>query len=791
MFENPFRRVSGGFRHCAGLTAALCLLAASASQLQAQTLVHRWSFDTLNDSVGTAHATLTGTANVTGGALVIPGGAVRANRANLPIGATLAAASSLTVETWFTSTANQAWAKVWMFGTPGGSAETSKYIDFTPFVGIAPNFPSASFKPATGEVNTRGGTNPATLATGTQVLSTVVYDDPGDQIRLYLNGTLADSVAWTGTISELGNTTQNFIGAAVFYGDVCFNGSVNEMRIWNGAMGDAQVAANSSAGPGTIAPRDPHLAAPAIVQANSNGSAITLNVPITNSATTNNLSVTGATLGGTDAAFFSVSSTLPLNIAPGATTNLVLAFNPLDQVGTFNANVTLQSNDPFKPQELVTLKVEVALPDLNVPAVLNLGPVANNAPTQSFNLSVGNTGQGELAVFDAVFIAGPNAPTHFQQFAVTRDFSGVDGPLLVAPQSSANLAFTFNPAGVRAGIKTGILRLSTDDPDAAESTIDIPVNVEVTAPAAAENPPVLAHRWSFTTDATDSVGSATAELIGANTKVEGGNLVLPGGTPRSAYAKVPIGATMASASSLTVEAWFTPATAGQTWSKVWMFGTQGASVGQSTFIDFTPHSGITPPAPSVSFRSAVQVVDTRAAPPGNPPAPAAATKYHTVVTFDSAADLISIYIDGSLVDSVAWTGEIFELGNTVENYIGAAVIFGDPDWAGTIGEMRIWRGAFTSANAAVSFSSGEDTLPDLNAVPSSVHIGSVQVSGGNLVLGGVTGLVNGQSYHLETGVTLQDFAAVPGSTFQGGNPIPSVPLNGPKRFVRIVDGATP
>jgi len=339
---------------------------------------------------------------------------------------------------------------------------------------------------------------------------------------------------------------------------------------------------------------------------------------------------------------------------------------------------------------------------------------------------------------------------------------------------------------VRAGIKSGILRLFTDDPD--EAQVDIAVSVEVTAPAAAENPPVLAHRWSFTADATDSAGTATAELIGT-TSVSGGNLVLPGGSPRTNYASVPIGLTIASASSLTVEAWFTPSTAGQNWSKVWMFGTPGATEGQSTYTDFTPHSGITPPAPSISFRSASGVLDSRAAP--NPAAVAAATEYHVAVVYDSANDLISMYINGALVDSVAWTGEVFDLGNTVQNYIGAAVIFNDNDWAGSINELRVWRGAFTAANASVSFSTGEDTLPDLNAVPVSYRIGSVQITGGNIVIGDVTGLITGQSYHLETGVTLQDFAPVPGSTFLGGDAIPTVPVSGPKRFVRIVDGAGP
>jgi hypothetical protein len=793
MFQNPFRRKSGGLRPRVGLTATLCLLAAGTSGLQAQTLVHRWSFDTLNDSVGTAHATLNGTATLSGGALVLPGGGARTNYASVPISATLSAASSLTVETWFTTNADTNWAKVWMFGTPGGSGDGSKYIDFTPRVGIGTNYPSASFNPGSAETNTRPDPNSATLTTGTQILSTVVYDDPSNQIRLYINGTLADSVAWNGTISQLGTTTQNFIGAPVFYNDGCFNGSVNELRIWSGAMAEAQVTANASAGPGTIAPRDPQLAVASLIQASSSGGVITVNVPITNSATTNTLSVTGATPGGDDAAFFNVTSPLPLEIAPGNTSNLTVAFDPLGETGTFVATLTLASNDAFKAQEVVTLEVEVALPDLNVPAVLNLGPVANNAPAQNFALQVGNTGLGELAVIDAIFIAGPTAPTHFQQFTVGRDFDA-DGPLLVAPQSSANLPFTFNPAGVRAGIKTGILRLFTDDPDLAEAQIDIPVNVEVTAPAAAENPPVLAHRWSFTTDATDSAGSANAELVGT-ASVSGGNLVLPGtvGDPaaRVNYAKVPIGLTIASSSSMTVETWLKPATTGQTWSKVWMFGTPGGSVEQSTFADLSPHSGITPPAPSTSIRTAGLVADTRGTPPDNPPAPVGDTEYHMVIVFDSVADKISMYIGGVLVDSGTWTGEVFGMGNTVENFIGAAVLFNDRDWAGAVNEMRIWKGALTAANVANSFSSGPNTLPDLNAGSGGVLIGSVQVTGGNIVISGVTGLVNGQSYHLETGVTLQDFAAAPGSTFQGGNPIPTVPATGSKRFVRIVDGVGP
>ena len=765
--------------------AALGLLGLGEATLQAQQLTHRWSFTDLNDSVGTAHAALNGTASISGGQLLIPGGAVRTNYASLPIGPTIASSESLTVEAWFTSTTNQNWAKVWMFGTQAANEAATGFIDFTPFTGIAANPPSIGFKaPAGAQATTRGGTNPAALGTGTQILATAVFDDAANEMRLYLNGTLADTEVWTGTISQLGSTTQNFLGAPVFYNDPCFNGSINEVRIWKGAMSAAQVSANSAAGPDTIPPHDPRIGVAGTVASTSSGGAISINVPITNEGTTNHLSITGATLGGQDAAFFSVTSTLPLNIAPGATSNLVLSFDSDGFTGSFTGTVDIASNDPFNATKLVNLEVQVALPDISVTTPGAYGPVANTAPVQNFSLPISNTGEGELAIIDAVFDAGTTAPTHFQQFAVTRDFIS-EGALIIAPGGNTNLAFTFNPGLVHSGVKTGILRVFSDDPD--EGQIDIPISVTVTG-ALSESPPVLAHRWSFTTDPSDSVGSATAILNGTAT-VTGGNLVLGGTGVRVNHATVPIGYTIASASSLTVEAWFTPANATQTWSKLWMFGTPGSTGEQSTYIDFTPRSGIAGDAPSASFRSPSGEINTRVAP--NPPALEANVERHAVVVFDSVADLISIYLDGQLVDSAPWVGEIHELGNTTENFIGGAVFFGDQDWAGTVNEMRIWRGAFTSANASVSYSSGTEQLPDLTAVPSSVNIGTVTISGGNIVIGGVTGLVNGQSYHLQTGAMLNDFVPVPGSTFTAGDPIPVVPVSGPRRFVRIADGAAP
>lgn len=766
-----------------GKAIAFALL--GSASLHAQDLVHRWSFDDLNDSAGSANVALTGGAALSGGRLTLPGGSPRTNYASVPIGPTLASADSLTVEAWFTVATLQNWSKVWMFGTPGASGAASRYIDFTPRTGITNNPPSTGFNPSGAEVNTRGGENPPALAAGTPYLSTVVFDDPGDEIRLYLNGVLADSVAWNGTISQLGETTQNFIGAAVFYGDSDFAGSVDELRIWKGAMSEAQVAANAAAGPDAIVPHDPRLQTARSFTAASSGEAITIDVPITNLGAEDNLTVSSAAFEGGDTDLFSVETGLPLVVAPGATVNLTIGFDPVGFTGSFPTTLVLGSDDAFKPQERIGITVNVDMPEISVPPVVSYGPVANDAPVQAFDLQILNEGLGVLEIHDAFFIAGPAAPTHFQQFAVTHDF-GNDGPLFVAAESGGTLSFTFDPAGLKGPVQSGVLRLVTNDYITGD--VDVRIEVGVTFPPGGEETPVLAHRWSFD-DTSDSAGSAEVELHGS-AAVSGGQLVLSGGGTRVNHASVPIGATIAKASSLTVEAWFTAAAPAQTWRKAWMFGTAGASAAQSTYIDFTPYSGTPEGVPSSSFRSVTGELTTR----GDPnPAPLEDRKYHCVTVYDSEADLISIYLDGVLADSVAWTGEVFQLGNTTQNFIGAAVFFGDTDWAGTVDELRVWTGAFTAANAAVSYATGENELPDLDAEPGpdTVTIGSVQVVGGNIVIGGVSGLVAGRRYHLETGVNLDDFAPVAGSTFSAGDPIPQVPAVGPRRFVRIVEGPEP
>src|SRR5579863_4833136 len=90
--------------------------------------------------------------------------------------------------------------------------------------------------------------------------------------------------------------------------------------------------------------------------------------------------------------------------------------------------------------------------------------------------------------------------------------------------------------------------------------------------AALADAQTLQHRYSFTTDGSDSVGGANGTLVG-NAFVTNNSLRLPGGgtsaTPQG-YVSLPSGI-VSNDSSITVECWVTD-TAGSTWAEVWCFG---------------------------------------------------------------------------------------------------------------------------------------------------------------------------------------------------------------------------
>ena len=79
-----------------------------------------------------------------------------------------------------------------------------------------------------------------------------VYDAAADQMRLYIDGALADTASLGGgNIMQL-NANEAYFGAAVNYPDPNLNGAINEIRIWRTPLNATLVASQFAAGPDNL-----------------------------------------------------------------------------------------------------------------------------------------------------------------------------------------------------------------------------------------------------------------------------------------------------------------------------------------------------------------------------------------------------------------------------------------------------------------------------------------------------------------------------------------------------------
>jgi glucose/arabinose dehydrogenase len=218
-------------------------------------LKHRWSFADLTDSISGSNATLVGSAALSGGQLLLPGGGTFANYASVNLADTLSNNLSITVETWVTLNALQNWSKVWMFGANSGGEPALSYINFTPRTGVAGNPPKLDFDTSVGgEFNTTGGANPPALVTGHQYHAVAVYDSGFNLMSLYLDGAPADSAPMGGqNMEQLSFNTGRF-GCGYFFADPDLAGSINELRVYAGVLTSNDVLNDFNAGPDTLVP---------------------------------------------------------------------------------------------------------------------------------------------------------------------------------------------------------------------------------------------------------------------------------------------------------------------------------------------------------------------------------------------------------------------------------------------------------------------------------------------------------------------------------------------------------
>ena len=241
------------------------------------TLAHRYSFSTNGpsavwDSIGMAHGTLMGNATVANNALKLTGAS--GGYANLPAGLA-SGCSVVTLEFWATFGVNSNYARVFDTGNTNG-VNADHYFFFSPHTGATPNGQRLELNTS----STRTLDIPSTLDSRT-VHVACICDPANSYMAVYTNGVLesqltASMSSLTGVAGISSANAWSFIGRSLWANDSYLNGTIDELRIYDGRLTPQQIAANYIAGPGV-------LQVPSVTATNIdfawNGNAMTLSWP--------------------------------------------------------------------------------------------------------------------------------------------------------------------------------------------------------------------------------------------------------------------------------------------------------------------------------------------------------------------------------------------------------------------------------------------------------------------------------------------------------------------------------
>ena len=211
-------------------------------------LAHRYSFATdASDSVGGKHGTNMGSAQVIGGALVLdgsggtyvelPGGLFNAQNAN-----------ALTVEFWAMFGENANFVRVFDFGNINVQNNGVNYVGFSPRNGTAGH--QIHISPGDGTFQQQ--VTAAGILDGLGIHVACVIDPPNQSLSIYTNGVLeAVSTNLTVGIANL-NNALSFIGRSLFSADPYLNGSIDELRIFRGALSPITIQQSELQGPNSL-----------------------------------------------------------------------------------------------------------------------------------------------------------------------------------------------------------------------------------------------------------------------------------------------------------------------------------------------------------------------------------------------------------------------------------------------------------------------------------------------------------------------------------------------------------
>ncbi len=301
-------------------------------------LMHRYSFFNepdgslvATDSIAGANGTLEGSANITGGKLVIPNTAQTAPAPDyvlLPNGILTNAVNGIgtnfndpavTVEAWATFAPSQGyWAALFDFGYTDGSGNGAYDIHLGQLGGST----VFGISDSDNANNDYQSTSVGSIVGSTNLHIVVVFNPPAGYLACYTNGVLAATLHNV-TITMAGVWGNlNKIGADV-WPDPGMQGSVSEFRIYNGVLSPNDVAATQVLGTTQV---------------------LASKVPLSATASAGNLALAWPVAGGS----YSVQTTT--NLASGSWTTLT---SPLPQLVGSQWQVSVPSSGAIRFYRLV------------------------------------------------------------------------------------------------------------------------------------------------------------------------------------------------------------------------------------------------------------------------------------------------------------------------------------------------------------------------------------------------------------------------------------------------------
>lgn len=636
-----------------------------------QLLEHRWSFNesggaTAIDSVSGANITLQGACSLGGGVLTLPGGA--GNYAQFPNGI-VASNYSITIETWLTDDAGQGWSRAWSFGGPSGASLAGQfirdnYIDLIPTAGGSGGLWSEFHSVVGGLDDTMDVINSShvPMPIGTEQYVVLTYSAPQQTCVMYSNG-VPISVGTGISISpaSLGFTYNNFLGLDQ-WNDSPFNGTFDEMRIWDGVLSPVYMLVSAAAGPDVV---------------------------VTNTAPQTLTVSAGANLLGSQTEQAAVTGSFiqapgPINVITAAT----------NWTSSDTGILTVNSSGLITGVSGGTATVSATVG--GVTATSSAITVATTAPTIIEGITNLTAVVGDTAVFNAQALGGE------LNYQWSFDGSPVQG--------ATNAVLTLADVALTQG---GTYSLMITN---GSGSTNISAVLTVV-------PPILQHEWSFNesggTTAYDSIENSNITLLGGSS-LGGGVLTLPGGAGN--YAQFPNGILSTYSNSITIETWLTDS-GGITWARAWSFG-GGTSGPNNNFID-NNYIDLIPTAGNAhgingGLWTEFNHNGTNTDADASAPLPTGTEEY-VAVTYEVWDQTARLYLNGEQVaaaTNVIWTPA--DMGFTYNNFLGLDQ-WNDPTFNGTIDEMRIWNGAITPLYGLVSADAGPGVVIT-NTTPAAINI---------------------------------------------------------------------